>query len=174
MNTAIIPQYRLFSLRSLVSDIIALTFICLVPAISHLSGVPVYFIEPMRLMLILAILSSHKANAYALAVILPLVSFLVSGHPEPLKMAVIMAELLVNTWLFYLLIARTGKPFISMLTAVIGSKIFCYALYFVVFSVAFVKAEAGTIFLVSQALVTMLLSVITYLFLSTKQRKSKD
>ncbi|HNX43736.1 MAG TPA: hypothetical protein PLJ84_06900 [Bacteroidales bacterium] len=174
MNTAIIPQYRFFSIRSLVSDAIALAFICLVPAISHLSGVPVYFIEPMRLMLILAILSSHKANAYALAIILPLVSFLVSGHPEPLKMAVIMAELLVNTWLFYLLLARTAKPFISMLTSIVVSKIFCYTLYLVVFSLAFVKAEAGTVFLVSQLLVTLLLSVITYLFLSAKQQKSKN
>ena len=106
MNTAILPHYRLFSIRSLVNDVLALAVICLVPAFSHMSGIPVYFIEPMRVMLVVAILASHRTNAYALAMILPLTSFLVSGHPEPVKMMIIMAELTLNTWLFYQLMNR--------------------------------------------------------------------
>jgi len=173
MNTAIMPQYRLFSLRSLINDFVALVVICLVPALSHLSGVPVYFIEPMRLMIVVAMLASHKTNAYVLAIVLPLTSFLVSGHPEPLKMAVIMAELTVNAWLFYALIARTGKPFISMLLSIIGSKLFCYALYLIVFSLAFVKAEAGASFLISQGIVTLALSIATYFFLNKSFKSEK-
>jgi hypothetical protein len=165
MNTAIIPQYRLFSIRSLVNDVLALAVICLVPALSHMSGIPVYFIEPMRVMLIVAMLASHRTNAYALAIILPLTSFLVSGHPEPVKMMIIMAELTLNTWLFYQLINRTAKPFLSMVTAIAGSKIFCYALYWVVFSFTFVRDEAGTTFLIAQAIVTLVLSTATWLFL---------
>lgn len=165
MNTAILPQYRLFSIRSLVNDILALAVICLVPALSHLSGIPVYFIEPMRVMLIVAILASHRTNAYALAVILPLTSFLVSGHPEPVKMMIIMAELTLNTWLFYRLINRTARPFLSMVAAIIGSKIFCYVLYWIIFSFAFVQSEAGTTFLAAQAAVTLVLSTATWLFL---------
>lgn len=165
MNTAILPQYRLFSVRSLVNDVLALAVICLVPALSHLSGIPVYFVEPMRVMLVVAMLASHRTNAFALAIILPLTSFLVSGHPEPVKMMIIMAELTLNTWLFYLLVNRTAKPFLSMVAAIIGSKIFCYALYWVVFSFAFVRDEGGTTFLAAQAIVTVVLSAATWLFL---------
>lgn len=165
MNTAMLPQYRLFSLRSLVNDLLAIAVICLVPALSHMSGIPVYFIEPMRVMLVIAMLASHRTNAYALAVILPLTSFLVSGHPEPVKMMIIMAELTLNTWLFYKLVNRTARPFLSMLAAIIGSKVFCYALYWVVFSFAFVKSEAGITFLAAQAAVTLVLSAATWLFL---------
>lgn len=70
----------------------ALTLIYFTPALSHLLNFPLYLIEPMRLMLILAMVHSNRLNASA-AVSLPLFSFAVSGHPLFYKMSAILLEL---------------------------------------------------------------------------------
>ena len=144
--------------RTAITDVLALVFVGLVPAASHMLNVPVYFIEPMRIMLILALLYSSRFNAFALAIVLPLFSFLVSGHPFPLKMVIIMAELLLNAWLFLVLFQKSKMPFLSAFSSILISKIFCYATYLVVFSWAFVRAEAAPTFLVAQGILTLLLS----------------
>ena len=170
METAIIPSGT-FRYRAALTDISALIFVGLVPATSHLFKIPVYYIEPMRVMLVLSLLYSSRYNAYALAIVLPLFSFLVSGHPAPIKMMVIMAELLLNAWLFLLFYQKIKRPFLSALGSIIISKIFCYTMYFVVFSVAFVKAEAEIAFLSAQVILTFILSSLVWLI--TSYRKSK-
>jgi len=154
-----------------ITDIAALVFVGLVPAASHLFKIPVYFIEPMRVMLVLALLYSSKWNAYALAIILPLFSFLVSGHPAPLKMMIIIAELVLNAWLFLFFIQKTRKPFLSTFASIIISKVFCYAMYLIVFSMAFVKYESEITFLFAQAILTLVLSGLVWLI--TSRRNSR-
>ncbi len=139
-------------------DLSALSFILLMPAASHLTGIPFYFIEPMRIMLAVALIFSNRYNSYIIALILPLFSFLVSGHPAPLKMMIIMAELLLNAWLFIALFSKTQKAFISMFSAILLSKIFCYLTYWVVFSWAFVVDESQMVFLVAQLAVSLAIS----------------
>jgi len=159
----------------LIIDLLALGFILLMPAMSHMTGIPFYFIEPMRILLVVALIFSNRYNAYALAVLLPLFSFLVSGHPSPVKMIIIMAELLLNAWLFLGFLQKTKKPFLSMLTSVLLSKVFCYSMYWVVFSWAFVVEESATIFLVSQMAVTLVLSTLVAIISSKRQiRSSRD
>ena len=100
--------------KSIVLDIFALAFIYFVPTISHLLNIPLYLIEPMRIMLILAIVHTSKKNAYIIALTLPLFSFLVSAHPNIFKVLLITAELVLNVWLFFelskkeALLARSG------------------------------------------------------------------
>ena len=148
--------------RIIITDIVALIFVGLVPAVSHLFSIPVYYIEPMRVMLVLALLFSSRWNAYALAIALPLFSFLVSGHPFPLKMMIIMAELLINAWLFLYFYRKTKMSFISSFGSILISKVFCYGMYFIVFSMAFVRDEAGTSFILAQVILTLLLSSIVW------------
>ncbi len=157
--------------RTAITDVLALIFVGLVPAASHMLNVPVYFIEPMRVMLILALLYSSRFNAFALAIVLPLFSFLVSGHPFPLKMVIIMAELLLNAWLFLLLFQKTKMPFLSAFSSILISKLFCYATYMVVFSWAFVQAEAAPTFLIAQVVLTLLLSGFVWFIV---RRRAKD
>ncbi len=57
--------------KSLIIDILGLTFIYFVPAISHLLSFPLYLVEPMRVMLIIAIAHTTKRNAYLIALTLP-------------------------------------------------------------------------------------------------------
>jgi hypothetical protein len=120
-------------------------------------------------MLVLALLYSSRWNAFALAIVLPLFSFLVSGHPAPVKMMIIIAELVLNAWLFLYFYRNTNKAFLSTFGSIILSKLFCYAMYLVVFSVAFVKAEAETTFLIAQAILTLLLSSLVWLILYRRQ-----
>lgn len=155
-------------IRTFLIDGFALAFLLLMPAASHLTGVPFYFIEPMRIMLVVALIFTSRSNAYILALALPVFSFLVSGHPVPIKMMIIMAELLLNVWLFIKIFQLTRKPFISMFSAIIGSKIFCYLTYWIVFSWAFVVDESQMVFLIAQLVVSLVLSASVLAF-STKR-----
>jgi hypothetical protein len=159
-------------IRTAITDIMALVFVGIVPAASHLFNTPIYFIEPMRIMLVLALLYSSRWNAYALAIALPLFSFLISGHPAQVKMMIIMAELVLNAWLFLQFYRNTKKAFLSTFGSIILSKLFCYAIYLVVFSMAFVKEEAETTFLIAQAILTLLLSIMVWLIFYRRQSKN--
>jgi hypothetical protein len=61
--------------KTAILDVTALLIIYLTPAISHLFSFPVYLLEPMRIMLILAVVHTSRKNAYLLALTLPLFSF---------------------------------------------------------------------------------------------------
>ena len=126
--------------RSIVLDILALAFIYFVPTISHLLNVPLYLVEPMRIMLILAIAHTKKKNAYLIALTLPLFSFLISGHPNIFKAVIMTMELLLNVWLFYELTKRTNQ-FVAMLSSIILSKIFYYLLKFGLISFAVLQTD---------------------------------
>ena len=121
-------------IKSSVFDIFAIGAIYLVPVLSHLFALPVYYIEPMRLMLILAIAHTTKKNAYLLALTLPIFSFIVSAHPVFLKTLLITGELLLNVWLFFFLSEKIKNKFGSMLLSVGFSKIAYYALKFTLLS----------------------------------------
>lgn len=97
---------RTAALKALAIDIGALAFIYFVPAFSHMLGLKLYLIEPMRLMLIFALAHTHKRNAFILAFTLPLFSFVISAHPVLLKTGLISLELMLNVGLFYFLMKR--------------------------------------------------------------------
>ena len=93
-----------------VTDAVALLFVLVVPALSHLTAVPFYLLDPMRLAVLGALLASRsRMNGLVLAVALPLLSFGISGHPVFPKCLVIAAELSVNVLLFWWL-ASVVKP----------------------------------------------------------------
>jgi hypothetical protein len=116
------------AINSLIINSMALLLIYFTPTISHLLNFPLYLIEPMRLMLILAMVHSDRRNAYLLAITLPVFSFAVSGHPLFYKMLLISAELTLNVWIFYLLKDKFKNVFASMLTAIVLSKVAYYLL----------------------------------------------
>jgi hypothetical protein len=124
------------AISGLLINISALLLIYFTPALSHLLNFPLYLAEPMRLMLVLAILHSGQRNAYLLAFTLPLFSFAVSAHPVIFKMLLITAELLLNVWLFYFLRSRMRSAFAAMASAIAISKAAYYGLKAVFISVA--------------------------------------
>ncbi len=111
--------------RAIVIDLFFVLAIVFLPSLSHLFAFPLYRLEPMRLLLILALPFAARGNSYLLALILPLVSLITSGHPLPAKALLMTAELLLNVWLFWWLADRLGNRFGAMLGAIAGSKL-CY------------------------------------------------
>jgi hypothetical protein len=172
LETTINPSGT-FRYSTAITDIAAMVFVGIVPAASHLFKIPVYYIEPMRIMMVLALLFTSRQNAYLLALVLPVFSFLVSGHPAPLKMIIITTELVLNIWLFFLFYWNTKMAFLSMFGSIILSKLFCYAMYLVLFSMTFVKAEAATTFLIAQIILTLVLSCIFWLIIYLRKLRLK-
>ena len=112
--------------RALIIDITFVLAIIFLPSLSHLLAVPLYRLEPMRMLLVLALPFTSRGNAYLLALILPLASFLTSGHPYPAKAVLMTGELLVNVWLFWWLMRRFSRPLGAMLGAITFSKLGYY------------------------------------------------
>lgn len=128
-------------IKSFVFDLIALLAIYLVPAVSHLLSFPVYYIEPMRIMLILAIVHTSRRNAYLIALTLPLFSLLLSAHPSLIKTSLITGELLLNVWLFFFLSEKFFNKTLSIFLSIIASKIFYYLVKFLLITSVILTGE---------------------------------
>jgi hypothetical protein len=152
----------------LLIDLFAIAFIYLVPSLSHLLNLPVYFIEPMRLMMVIALAHTHKNNAYLLALTLPLFSYLVSGHPFILKTALISTELLINVWLYYALNKLFHSPALSMLSAILFSKGIYYLLKAGLISFSFIQGGLFATPFMFQILMTLIFS--GYIFLVARKK----
>jgi len=128
-NTSVHPL-SISKIKNIVFDLLALLFIYLVPAISHLISFPVYYLEPMRVMLILAVAHTTRKNAYLIAFTLPLFSFLISAHPSLIKTSLVTGELLLNIWLFFFLSEKLSNKTLNIFLSIIASKIFYYLVKF--------------------------------------------
>ena len=155
--------------KAVILDICSLVVVWATPLISGAIGLPFYMIEPMRLMVIVSIAHTSKGNSYLLAFTLPLFSWIISGHPEFYKMLVMTAEIAVNVFLFYYLVRRIDSILLSMIISIFVSKIFCYALYLVFFSIMFIEDEAETSFLIAQVITTLVFS--SYVTLVRQKQK---
>lgn len=140
-------------------DVTALVGVYLLPAFAHLLSIPVYMIEPMRVVLILAVVHTSWQNVMLLAITLPLCSFILSGHPQGLKAAIITFELLSNAMVFYFLTTKIKSQFLSMFLAIISSKLLCYMLYWAIFDWSFVIGESAPMFLFIQLITTLIFSI---------------
>lgn len=160
--------------KSLIIDFSALAFIYLVPTFSHWLSLPLYFIEPMRLMLIFSLVHTSKRNAYFVALSLPLFSFLISSHPVFAKMLLISFELSLNVYLFFLLKDSMKKVFPAILLSIILSKISYYTIkYFLIY---FVIIKSGLIStpLYIQLVTTLIFSGYLYFVLKNTNSRQND
>jgi len=162
------------NVKSILIDLAALTFIYLVPTLSHLTSIPLYLLEPMRIMLILAIAHTTKKNAYILALTLPVFSFVISMHPTIIKSLLITAELFLNVWLFYYLLKRTGNQFIAMLSSIVISKVFYYLVKFLLITMVFMQTSLVSTPLILQFATTFIFSGYIYLIYRRREVLSKS
>ena len=116
------------SARVMLIDAVLLAFICAVPALSHVFAIPFYKLNPMAMCLLAGMLLVRwKGNGYLLAVLLPVVSMLVSGMPVPAVCVCMVAELLSVVGVYGLLERRAGV-FVSIIAALLSGKVVFYAL----------------------------------------------
>lgn len=150
--------------RPVIFDILALALVFFTPALTHLFNVPIYYAEPMRLMVILSLVHTRKRNAYLLALLLPLFSFVVSGHPVVFKVFLIMMELTLNVWLFFFLKDKLGRPFFAILLSIVGSKAVYYLFKFAFIQLSLIGSGLVSTPLIVQAVFTMLFAGYVGLF----------
>jgi hypothetical protein len=164
------------NVRSLVFDIVALGFIFLMPAFSHMLAFPLYFIEPMRIMVVLAMVHTHRNNAYLLALALPLFSFVMSGHPVLVKAVIISLELMIMVGVFSLL-KKYIHVFGAIFSAIILSKAFYFAIKFFVPLKAMQSLGYGSFFEFSlwiQLASTLVMSFYLWAMWKPSSQKSED
>lgn len=123
------------------TDAAAVLFVFAVPALSHLTSVPFYLLDPMRMAVLGALLfSKNWKNALVLALALPLFSFAVSGHPVYPKFLLIAAELSVNVLLFAWL-SRKMNAGIAAFASILLSKVLYYGFKAAVLSAGLLQAD---------------------------------
>ena len=161
-NTSVYPL-SIQKIKNIVFDLIALLAIYLVPAVSHLLSFPVYYLEPMRIMLILAIVHTSRKNAYLIALTLPLFSMLISAHPSLVKTSLITGELLLNVWLFFFISEKLSNKTLSIFLSIVVSKIFYYLVKFLLVTSALISGDLIATPIYIQIIMLFVLSGYIYL-----------
>ncbi|NLJ06275.1 MAG: hypothetical protein GX437_01260 [Sphingobacteriales bacterium] len=151
-------------LPSVVFDVFALLFAYFIPALSHLSGIPLYFAEPMRLVIILSIIFTRPANAYLLAISLPLFSYSVAAHPVFLKSLIMSVELLLNVFLLYLFSKYIKSLFSAALLSILMSKLFYYLLKYSLITFALLEGNLFSTPVGFQLVTLLVFSLLVFLF----------
>lgn len=157
------------SLRNVITDAVALLFILFVPALSHLTALPLYLLDPMRLAVLGVLLVTRDwKNTLALAVLLPLFSTMVSGHPVFPKCLLISMELATNVLLLEGMVRLFGqrisqKGIVSGMAAflsIVLSKAVYYLLKWMVISFGWMQMEVVSTALWMQLLVAIAISLV--------------
>jgi hypothetical protein len=155
-------------------DVAALCFIYFVPSLVHLTSIPLYYAEPMRIMLIFSLLYTNKQNAYILAATLPLFSFLVSGHPEALKMGVMTLELMFNLWLYYFLTGKIKNNYLPIFLSIFASKMAYYLLKGILVYFSFLKMDYFSTPVYIQVIMTLVFTGFVFASLKIKETYTKS
>ena len=146
-----------------VLDAIALGMVYFVPAISHLTSIPFYIIEPLRIMVLISlVVFGSKRNALLLAITLPLFSFAIAAHPVLVKSILISVELIINVLAYTLMVKKFGAPFWPLLITIMVSKLAYYLMKYIFISVGFLSSSLVSTPLMTQFIVAILTTIVFY------------
>lgn len=130
MNTILIKKQSVGQV--VILDLLLLGAAMLIPATSHLFAFPLYRLNPMLLILLAGMLVvQDRRNAFLLAVLLPMVSCLVTGMPSPMKAFCMGTELCTVVGVFTLLSKKATNhltTFIVLMGAIVAGKVVFYLL----------------------------------------------
>jgi len=147
-------------------DFSLLLLIYFLPALSHLFAFPIYYLDPMRIALVVALVHTSKKNAFIIALTLPLFSFLISAHPQILKSFLLSAELIINLSLFFLFKEKIKNVFTSLFLSIFISKVIYYSLKLTVIYFALLNDKLFSTPVYFQLGSALILS--SYLYLANK------
>jgi len=150
------------NIKTYLIDVSLLLFIYFLPALSHLFAFPVYYLDPMRIALVAALIHTSKKNTFLIALTLPLFSFFISSHPQIVKSLLLSAELLINLSLFFLFIEKIKNVFTSLLLSIIISKVIYYLLKFAFINFALLDDTLFSTPYYFQIISALLLSLYIY------------
>ncbi|MCP4573685.1 MAG: hypothetical protein GY838_15105 [bacterium] len=130
------PVVRVISL-----NVLLCAAVVAIPSLSHATAFPLYKFEPMRLLLFGAILWSSRRNALVMALWLPLLSMLTSGHPVFPKVVLIQGELVLNVLVFYALARGSERFLLAASVSVVASKALYYGAKYVLIRTALLGGD---------------------------------
>ena len=162
MESVISGSINKTKIKNYIFDLFAIVAIYLIPSLSHLLNFPVYLVEPMRLVIILALVHTSKANAFIIAVTLPLFSFLISSHPSLVKASLMTTELLLNVFLFFVLYKNFSNKFLVAFTSILLSKIYYYLIKILLINFALLGGDLFATPIFIQIIVAMVCSSYIY------------
>ena len=110
-------------------DVALIAALYFLPSLSHVTALPLYMLEPMRVALIIALLFTNRANAYFIAFTIPLASAMITGHPTPLKALLMGIEfsILVACYSYLVQVARI-PAFAALTAAILVGKVVYYTM----------------------------------------------
>lgn len=157
-------------ITSTVFNSFALLIVYFLPAISHLFAFPVYFIDPMRIIVIASLVHTKKENAIILTLTLPIFSFLISSHPVFAKSGLIVIELFTNVILF-LIISKKYNLFISAIISIIFSKVLYYFAKYIFINLSILDDKLFSTPVYIQLITAIVLSLYVYYFYKKEEIK---
>lgn len=156
---------RTVVLKVLVLDMLSVLAVYTIPAISHMLAYPLYLFDPMRLIVLMGFMVyRNKWNSCTLALTLPLVSFILSGHPVAIKNGLIAVELLTNVLLLSFMLSRRFNSTVSLVSSIFVSKLVYYGLKFGAISYGLLNAELVATDWIYQMIVVGLICLMWYVW----------
>lgn len=148
--------------RIVLSDVIILTLVYFIPAVTHLLPFPLYILDPMRILLLIGFLiSRNNTNSFILALTIPLISTIATGHPPFFKAILIAIELFSNLWLFVYLNKKVNlRAYLLLPITIILSKIIYYTLKFIFIKVSLIDGALITTDLLVQAATVLIVTIV--------------
>ena len=148
---------------TLLIDIVAVFFIYYLRDLSQFINYPLYLIDPMRMMVILAIAFTPRWNGWFLALLLPFFSYYMGSHPHLIKTSIMAAELLLNVWLFWFLYDKIKFSLLAILLSIMFSKAVYYLLKYICIQAAWLEGDLITTPLDTQVITTLAFSVFIFI-----------
>ena len=126
----------------LLIDVVLLAALYLLPSFSHLTALPLYRFEPMRIALLIALLFTNRTNAYFIAFTIPLASAMITGHPVPFKALLMGIELaILVAGYFYLVRLQRFPAIAALIAAMLFSKVVYYTMKYVALSAGWLSGN---------------------------------
>lgn len=155
---------------SILIDLTLLVVVYFIPTISHLTALPLYMAEPMRIILFVCVLMSvSRKNVYFMAVMLPLFSFIVAGHPIAVKNGIMAIEFLVNIYMLYSLVDKKMNAFWACFFSITVSKVVYYILKFGAISFGMFSSSLISTSIIAQAIIALVISVFYFFIAKVKK-----
>ena len=159
-------------LNTIVFDAIILYVLISIPVLSHIINIPLYLIEPMKYMLVVAIIISHKYNVFFIAAIMPFISNQITGHPIFPKNILIGAEQVFIVVVFYYLYEKyTLNKNLSLSVGIVFGKIFYYTIKMSLISIGMIAGPIISTPLQYQIISLVAINLLFLLGASSDRRK---
>jgi len=164
-----LPLYNTYLSKTLLIDFLSITFIYFLPALSHLTALPLYLIDPMRIAVLFCLIHTNRKNTFLIAVTIPIFSLIVSTHPAIFKSVLITIELLANLVLFYFFIEKLST-FLAMFLSIVLSKLIYYSGKYIFLQLEIIDGDLVSTSLIIQWVVALGLSLYAAIIFNNRQK----